>query len=190
LTTGLVTSPVADVLRALEFAAERHSAQRRKGPGGAPYVNHVIEVAATLARVGDVSDVEVLMAALLHDVIEDTDTTADEVEQRFGTRVRDLVCRLSDDKSLPKAARKRLVLEHLAGASDAVKVIKLADLCSNIRSPPVDWPTQRTREYLDWARQAAELCAGVNPGLDHLFRQRLTATLATLGTSPEAGPSR
>src|SRR5512137_572560 len=94
-------NPIADVLRALDFAAERHSAQRRKGPGGAPYVNHVIEVATALASIGGVTDPEVLMAAVLHDIIEDTETSAEEVERRFGARVRELVCQLSDDKSLP-----------------------------------------------------------------------------------------
>jgi GTP diphosphokinase / guanosine-3',5'-bis(diphosphate) 3'-diphosphatase len=173
--------PIASVLRAMELAAERHSAQRRKGPGGAPYVNHVIEVASVLATIGGVSDPDVLMAAVLHDVIEDTETSAEEVERRFGPRVRELVCQLSDDKSLPKAERKRLVLEHLVRASDAVKLIKLADLCSNVRSPPTEWPAPRIREYLEWSRQAAERCAGVSRSLDLLYQERRAATLALVG---------
>jgi guanosine-3',5'-bis(diphosphate) 3'-pyrophosphohydrolase len=173
-------TPIADVLRALDFAAERHREQRRKGPNGAPYVNHLIEVAALLANAGGVTDPDVLMAAVLHDVIEDTRTLAEEVERRFGPRVRELVCHLSDDKALPKAERKRLALVHLVHASDAVKLIKLADACSNVRSPPSDWPVQRIRDYLEWARQAARLCAGTSPGLDRVFAERHAATLARL----------
>src|SRR5512141_784384 len=103
MSSGTAVGPLADLLRALDFAAERHREQRRKGPGGAPYVNHLIEVAALLANVGGVTDTEVLMAAVLHDVLEDTRTAAEEVEQRFGPRVREMVDQLSDDKSLPKA---------------------------------------------------------------------------------------
>ena len=167
---------IAALLRALDFAAERHSAQRRKGPNGAPYVNHLIEVATLLVTEGGVDDVEVLVAAVLHDVIEDTETTLAEVQMRFGEKVSLLVASLTDDKRLPRAERKRLTLERLQHASPATKVVKLADLCSNIRAFPVDWSLQRSLEYLAWSRRAAELCGGENPGLEALYGRRWQAT--------------
>lgn len=157
------------LFRTLEFVAVKHSDQRRKGASDTPYVNHLIEVAYLLADVAEVIDSDILIAGLLHDCVEDTDTSLDEVESLFGLTVRELVAALSDDKTLSKAERKRLVLEHLVSATDAVKLIKLADLCSNIKSVPMDWTSERTREYLDWARRAASLCFGINPALDDVF---------------------
>jgi len=168
---------IPHLLRALDFAAKRHSAQRRKGPGGAPYVNHLVEVALLLSTVGGIRDLDTLIAAILHDVVEDTPTTLDEVTERFGSRVHELVETLSDDKSLPKAERKRKVLEHLVSADESVKVIKLADLCSNIESVPIDWPSDKVRDYFQWSRQAAALCAGTNLALDELFLRRWQAAL-------------
>jgi len=167
---------IAALLRALDFAAERHSAQRRKGPNGAPYVNHLIEVATLLANVGGVKDTEVLEAAVLHDVLEDTETTLEELSARFGERVSKLVASLTDDKSLSRAERKSLALERLLRAQPATKLVKLADLCSNVRAFPVDWSPERAREYLAWSARAAELCAGTNPALEELYRRRWQAT--------------
>ena len=171
----------AKLLRALDFAAEHHSDQRRKGPGGAPYVNHLIEVASLLANVGGIDDEDVLVSAVLHDVVEDTPISLEEVGRLFGQRVEQIVANLSDDKTLPKDERKRLVLERLVTADEATKVVKLADLCSNISSFPGDWPTQRRRDYLEWSRRAAALCAGVSTPLDAVYQERSTAAAAKLG---------
>ena len=162
----------ADLLRALEFAAERHSQQRRKGPSGVPYVNHLIEVASLLAGLAEVEDTDILIAAVLHDVLEDTKTTPEEIATRFGERVLQLVSHLSDDKSQARAVRRQLVLEHLQSAEIAVKLIKLADLCSNIQSLPADWTSERRQEYLDWSARAADLCHGTSPALDRLYEER------------------
>lgn len=144
-------------LRAVEFAAHKHRDQRRKGSDASPYINHPIAVAEILWRVGGVRDTETLIAALLHDTIEDTATAATEIEARFGSRVRSLVEECTDDKSLPKAERKRLQIAHAAQVSAAAKEIKLADKISNvtdiIANPPPDWSLQRRLEYLDWAEQ-------------------------------------
>lgn len=99
-------------------------------------------------------------------------------------RVCQLVEALSEDKSLPKAARKRLVIEHLATAEEAVKLIKLADLCSNVSSVPIDWPPERIKEYFAWSRQAAGLCAGVCTPLDTLFLSRWQSAVTASGISP------
>jgi guanosine-3',5'-bis(diphosphate) 3'-pyrophosphohydrolase len=164
---------LALLFAALRFAAEKHRDQRRKGADASPYINHTIEVAGLLAKVGGVRDVEVLAAAILHDTIEDTVTTADELEKAFGARVRSLVEEVSDDKRLPKGERKRLQIEHAAGLSSDAKQIKLADKISNVReigaSPPGDWDVERRSKYIAWARQVVAGCRGANPALEERF---------------------
>jgi (p)ppGpp synthase/HD superfamily hydrolase len=173
------------LLEALDFAAERHSAQRRKGPDAAPYINHLIEVAMLVAGIGQVQDVEVLIAAVLHDVLEDTTTTAEEVEQRFGLRVRGLVEALSDDKALPRRRRRELTLEALPQTEALVKIIKLADLSSNIKLLPDSWSEERKLEYLEWSERAATICSAESKALAELYWQRATATRAALERGQE-----
>ena len=168
------------LLQALDFAAERHSAQRRKGPDAAPYVNHLIEVATLVANVGQIDDVEVLIAAVLHDVLEDTPTSADEVTQRFGERVCRFVRALSDDKSLPRKRRREITLEELPEMEALVKVIKLADLSSNIKLLPPNWSDERKLEYLEWSERAATICSPECQPLADLYWQRARATRAAL----------
>jgi guanosine-3',5'-bis(diphosphate) 3'-pyrophosphohydrolase len=174
----------SELLRALHLAAERHRGQRRKGQEGAPYINHLIEVAWLLAEVGGVEDADTLVAAVFHDIVEDTPTPLAEVVERFGPRVGFLVEALTDDKSLPQDERRRRVLGHLAQIRDpTVHLIKLADLCSNIGAVPREWPPGRLRRYFDWTRRAADLCAGASPALHALFLRRWRAAreLAGLG---------
>ncbi|MBI2993200.1 MAG: bifunctional (p)ppGpp synthetase/guanosine-3',5'-bis(diphosphate) 3'-pyrophosphohydrolase [Gammaproteobacteria bacterium] len=163
----------ARLLNAVAFAAHKHRDQRRKGEDKSPYVNHPIEVAELLAGTGGVGEMNVLMAAVLHDTIEDTDTTLKELEAAFGSEVRALVEEVTDDKSLPKDVRKRLQIEHAARLSDAAKLIKLADKIANVRDmtdhPPSGWPLQRRLEYLDWAERVMAGCRGVNGALEKLF---------------------
>ncbi len=121
-----------ELLSALDFAAQRHSTQRRKDPAETPYINHVIEVATILARNG-VTDRTALLAAILHDTIEDTNTTADELAELFGPEVRDVVLEVTDDKSLPKKVRKELQVAHAPTLSRAARLVKLGDKISNIR---------------------------------------------------------
>lgn len=168
------------LLEALDFAAQRHSAQRRKGPDAAPYVNHLIEVATLVANVAQVDDVEVLMAAVLHDVLEDTPTTSVEVTQRFGPRVCRLVEALSDDKSLPRQRRREIALAELPQMEALVKVVKLADLTSNIKLLPPNWSEERKREYLEWSEHAATICSPECQPLAELYWQRAGAARATL----------
>jgi guanosine-3',5'-bis(diphosphate) 3'-pyrophosphohydrolase len=168
------------LLQALDFAAERHSAQRRKGPDAAPYVNHLIEVATLVANVGKVEDVEVLIAAVLHDVLEDTPTTADEVSERFGPRVCGFVQALSDDKSLPRKRRRELTLQELPSMEALVKIIKLADLSSNIKLLPPTWSDARKLEYLEWSEHAASICSAECQALAELYWQRARLTRARL----------
>ncbi len=175
-------------LEALDFAAQRHSAQRRKGPDAAPYVNHLIEVAMLVSNVGGVEDEEVLIAAVLHDVLEDTPTSAAEVEERFGARVRALVEALSDDKSLPRSRRRELALEGLPATDRPVKVIKLADLSSNIKLLPPTWTDEHKLEYLEWSERAATICSAECEALAKLYWQRAGAARAALEAAGGSAP--
>ena len=164
---------IVTLTEAYHFAAAKHVGQRRKGVAAEPYVNHLTEVADLAARATGGADAEVIVAAVLHDTVEDTDTTFEEIEARFGPRVAALVAEVTDDKSLPKAERKQAQVEHAAHASPGAKIIKLADKTSNLRamavSPPKGWPAERRAEYLDWARRVVAGCRGANPWLEAQF---------------------
>jgi len=171
--------------RALAFAAERHSGQRRKGEAAEPYVNHLAEVAWLVAYATGGHDPALVMAALLHDTIEDTGTAPAELEAEFGADVAALVAEVTDDKSLPKAERKRLQVETAPHKSDRAKIIKIADKVSNLRSlqtsPPADWDEARKREYFAWAARVVDGCRGVNAWLEEAFDQAHREGLSTAG---------
>jgi guanosine-3',5'-bis(diphosphate) 3'-pyrophosphohydrolase len=166
------------LLRALTFAAQKHRRQRRKDVDASPYINHPIAVAETLADAGSVIDEELLVAAVLHDTVEDTETTFAELESTFGRDVAHLVREVTDDKTLPKRRRKELQIEHAPSASPRAKQIKIADKICNVRdvtdTPPSDWSVSRRQEYLDWAEQVVAGCRGVNSRLDRVFDDTLT----------------
>jgi len=177
---------VTVILKALHFAADKHRDQRRKDVGASPYINHPIEVAELLARVGGVTDLVTLQGALLHDTIEDTDTTPEELEREFGPEVRRVVEEVTDDKNLPKADRKRLQIVHAPHASGRARLIKLADKIANVRSvthtPPAKWPRERRQEYLDWTEQVIAGVRGINPPLETLYFELLDKGRRVLGT--------
>ena len=164
---------ISIVLGASAFAAHKHRDQRRKGAEASPYINHPIAVANVLANEAYVTDPVILAAALLHDTIEDTDTTADELTAEFGPGIAEIVLEVTDDKSLPKQERKRLQIEHAAALSEKAKLVKLADKICNLRDmhtcPPVGWPLQRTREYFDWAKRVVDQMRGTHARLEALF---------------------
>lgn len=176
-----------DILQAVEFAAHKHRDQKRRDREASPYINHPIQVAELIARVGGVTDLAVLMAAVLHDTVEDTETTFVELEEVFGPEVRDLVAEVTDDKTLPKLERKRLQKEHAPHLSDRAKLIKIADKTCNVRdvghSPPEDWDLTRRAEYLEWASEVVAGCRGVNPALERYFDECLAASALALGVS-------
>ena len=148
------------ILSAAHFAADKHAGQKRKGANGEPYINHLIEVAHLVSTSLSEPDADLVAAALLHDTIEDTSVTAKELTERFGQDVTDLVLELTDDKSLPKAVRKRLQIEHASKLTLRAQIIKIADKISNLRailvSPPVDWDYERKREYFNWGKQVVD----------------------------------
>ncbi len=180
-----MSEPLVDLLRAVNFAARKHTHQRRKGETAEPYVNHVIEVAGMLAEATAARDPILLIAGVLHDTIEDTGTTREEIAAEFGTEVSDLISEVTDDKSLEKRVRRRLQVEKTPYKSARARMIKLADKTSNLRaivaSPPKDWDAARKREYFEWARQVADGCRGVNAELEAWFDEAYEAGLRALG---------
>jgi (p)ppGpp synthase/HD superfamily hydrolase len=164
-------------LRAIDFAARKHRDQRRKNEETSPYINHPISVSLLLAEIGGITDPEVLAAAILHDTLEDTDTTPEELEAAFGIRVRKLVEEVTDDKRLPKAKRKDLQNTHAAQLSLDADLIKLGDKISNVldvtHSPPAKWNTEGRGEYLDWAERVVNNCPRVNSALEAYFAKVL-----------------
>ena len=161
------------LVRALRFAADKHRSQRRLDVQASPYINHPIAVLSILCEEGGIDDEAVLCAGVLHDTIEDTETTPEEIAELFGPRVRDIVLDVSDDKRLPKAERKRLQIEHAAGASREAKLVKLADKIANLRDllehPPKLWDQSRLLGYTRWAGAVIDGVRGTHPRLEALF---------------------
>ncbi len=161
------------LLKALAFAAHKHKDQRRRDVDASPYINHPISLADILCNEAHVTDIETICGALLHDTVEDTETTAEELEDVFGRAIRDIVMDVTDDKTLPRAARKQAQIDHAAHISDKAKLVKLADKISNLRdvlnNAPADWSLQRRQGYFDWALKVIDQVRGAHPGLEALF---------------------
>ena len=164
---------LALLFRALAFAAHKHRDQRRKDAQASPYINHPIALADVLVNEAGVTDVEVLCAALLHDTVEDTATTPEELRELFGARVAGIVAEVTDDKTLPKEERKRLQVEHAPRLSAEAKLVKLADKICNVRDvathPPARWDLPRRREYFEWAKSVVDRLRGADPRLEAAF---------------------
>jgi GTP diphosphokinase / guanosine-3',5'-bis(diphosphate) 3'-diphosphatase len=163
------------VLRAADAAARWHVHQRRKGAAEEPYVNHLLEVATLVAEATDGKDPELVIAALLHDSIEDQEVPRSVIAEAFGDGVAKLVEEVTDDKRLEKQERKRLQVEHAHKKSQRDKILKLADKTSNLRaiaaSPPPEWSVKRRLEYVDWARKVSTGLTGVSKWLEGEFEQ-------------------
>lgn len=191
-----MTSPARNVsvyvglLAAADFAAHKHRAQRRKDASTTPYINHPIRVALLLAQIAEINDLATLQAALLHDTLEDTSTTPQELENHFGAEVRALVQEVSDDKCLPSSERKRLQIAHAPNLSPKARFIKLADKVANVSDltweAPVTWPIQRKLAYLDWAEKVVGALQGCNQALEQMFA-RLVAEKRKQFSSPPSG---
>ncbi|HEY9774720.1 MAG TPA: HD domain-containing protein [Planktothrix sp.] len=165
------------LFRALKFASIKHTKQRRKGSSDIPYINHPIEVATILSTVGSVQDASTLAAAILHDTVEDTDTTPEEIENEFGSDIRKIVMECTDDKTLGKQDRKRAQIETAPHKSGQAKLVKMADKISNVSAmaslPPSDWSLDRRGEYLDWTEKVVHGLRGHCNALDELYDESL-----------------
>ncbi|MEZ5307783.1 MAG: HD domain-containing protein [Pyrinomonadaceae bacterium] len=167
------------ILKAADFAARKHVNQKRKGPNDEPYINHPIEVANFLSDIAGVSDHELLMAAILHDTIEDTSATKEELEEEFGHEVTSLVLEVTDDRTLPKLERKEEQVRHAPHLSKRARLLKIADKISNVEdmleNPPIGWDLKRRRDYLLWADRVVRQILGENEALDARFLEALKA---------------
>lgn len=164
---------ITRILDAALFSAHKHRDQRRKDANASPYINHPLALAWTLATTAGVDDADVLCAALLHDTVEDTETSFAELDERFGTKVSGIVGEVTDDKGLDKAERKRLQVEKASGKSREARMVKLADKICNLRDimlePPVEWPLERKVEYFNWAARVVAEMRGTNAALEAEF---------------------
>lgn len=184
--------PLESLLQALRFAAERHRQQARKDELKTPYVNHLIDVVWLLVSQG-LRDPATLQAAALHDVVEDTGTTLEEIEAVFGREVRDLVDEVTDDKTLPRDERKRLQVEHAPETSPKATLVKLADKVANARDvghrPAADWSRERRLDYLAWAARVVQQLPEVSPELRRLFQTVHDEAASLLGGHQVEAPT-
>ncbi len=173
------------VLEAADAAARWHVHQRRKGPAAEPYINHLLEVAMLVAEATRGKDPDLVVAALLHDSVEDCEVPIEMIEKGFGKDVARLIAEVTDDKGLDKAERKRLQIEHASHKSARAKILKLADKTSNLRalatSPAADWSIRRRLEYLNWARQVAAGLRGANEWLEGQFDEAAEQAERSIG---------
>ena len=170
---ALSDNPCGLILKATMFAAEKHRNQRRKDADASPYINHPIALANVLANEGRVTDTDVICAALLHDTIEDTETTEKELFEAFGEKITGIVLEVTDDKKLDKGVRKNLQIEHAPHISSEAKLVKLADKICNLRdilvSPPTGWERKRILDYFDWTEKVIAGLRGAHPVMESIF---------------------
>lgn len=184
----MTSSELGMFLKALSFAATKHRNQRRKDQFATPYINHPIALVNILCLEAGITDPTVLMGALLHDTVEDTDTSFEELTTLFGASVANIVRQVTDDKGLPKAMRKQQQIEHAATASDQAKLVKLADKVHNLRdlvqSPPANWPDSRRLDYCHWSKQVVDQLRGVHAPLEALFDAAYGEAIRRYGAEP------
>ncbi len=169
-------SDIQLMVKAMSFAAHKHKDQRRKDIEASPYINHPIALVDVLTNEGDVTDVSTLCAALLHDTIEDTETTHDELITVFGEEISSIVMEVTDNKSLSKQNRKQAQIDHAPHLTTKAKAVKLADKICNLRdisnSPPPGWPLERRQQYFDWAKNVIDGLRGDWTHLEDKFDQQ------------------
>lgn len=175
------------LLRAITFSAEKHKYQRRKGFNQVPYINHPLKVCKLLSDCGEENET-LLIAAILHDVVEDTDTTAEELTKEFGEDICKLVLEVSDDKEKSKSERKEYQITHAPMLSQNARKLKIADKICNIRdiiSYPLDWSIERKLNYLKWSKNVVDACGRVNPQLEKVFTDTYNEGIEILGETIE-----
>jgi guanosine-3',5'-bis(diphosphate) 3'-pyrophosphohydrolase len=173
MTAQFGTETLGPIVSALEFAAHKHRDQRRKDVEASPYINHPIALANVLVNEAGITDVHTICAALLHDTVEDTDTTPTELESRFGARICAIVDEVTDDNSLDKPGRKRQQVVRAATLSIEAKRVKFADKICNLRDiaarPPAGWNLERRQQYFDWAKEVIDRMRGSQLRLERIF---------------------
>lgn len=184
----ILRDQIALVTHAAGFAARVHAGQTRKGGSGPAFVLHLAEVADLLAKALEEPDAELVAAAWLHDAVEKTKISSEEIEGIFGPRVASLVAEVSDDKSLPEAERHRMQIETIGEKTEAARLLRLADKISGLRElaedPPAGWDAARRRDWLQFATDVAAGCRGLNGALDLLFEQAAAAAARSIDEMP------
>lgn len=169
---------LAKLLEAAQFAARKHHGQHRKGATAEPYIVHPLGVARYLSEIGQVTDYDVLITAILHDTLEDTETTPEEITELFGAEVCGFVQEVTDDKDLPKQRRKELQIEHAPHLSHSAQQVKLADKISNItdivKNPAVGWSLETKLGYIAWGEKVVAGLRGANADLEKYFDDLVT----------------
>ena len=169
----MTIEPTTLILKALDFAARKHKDQRRKGCDAVPYINHPIDLVTLLWQKGGVRDEVVIAAALLHDTVEDTDTSFEELQRDFGPEICEVVAEVTDDKRLPKAERKQQQIDHAPHLTPRARLVKLADKIANLTdmivAPPANWSNKRKYEYVQWGKRVIDPIRGTHSELENLF---------------------
>ncbi len=175
---GAQTPDLTKIFKACNFAANKHNDHIRKDEQGSPYVTHPLQVAQVIWQIGGITNTNILVAAILHDTIEDTKTRDAEIIESFGNTVLEIVREVSDDKSLEKSERKRLQVVHAPDKTYPARIIKwgdkLVNCCDILNSPPKDWTLERRRNYIQWAADVLFIIRGTNPALEAAFDKMLT----------------
>lgn len=183
-TTG--RTPLSELIRAVHFAADQHRDQRRKGVEASPYINHPIAVAELIASLSGENDVEILQAAVLHDIVEDTEVEMPEVRERFGDGVAALVAEVTDDEAESWGGRKEAQVRRAPDLSRGAKLIRIADKICNVfdvaMNPPTTWTPERRREYVEWTARVVDGCRGVSAELEARFDEVRAMALETIGS--------
>jgi guanosine-3',5'-bis(diphosphate) 3'-pyrophosphohydrolase len=178
-------SPIALLARAYAFAAAKHAGQTRNAAGGEPYLHHLIEVANLLAYATDGNDPVLVAGGILHDTLEDTETTGSELRAVFGHDVAVLVQEVSDPAGLPEAERRLRQIEHVRELSAQARMLKIADKTSNIRerlaARPAGQTDQDIVDYIEWGAMVVAGCRGLNAKLDDAFDAAFEAALRKYG---------
>uniref|UniRef100_A0A914VFA7 Guanosine-3',5'-bis(diphosphate) 3'-pyrophosphohydrolase MESH1 n=1 Tax=Plectus sambesii TaxID=2011161 RepID=A0A914VFA7_9BILA len=181
-TAAYTANDIALIVRAADFAARKHKDQRRKDPQQTPYINHPLGVARILTEEGNIFDPATIAAALLHDTVEDTKTTFDELTEHFGPEVMAIVEEVTDDKRATKAARKQAQIDKAPHKSHKAKLVKMADKLYNLRdlerATPLGWDRHRVREYFKWAQQVIAGLTGTNDALEQTLKEIIERNLA------------
>jgi len=179
------------LIAALHYAAHQHRDQRRKDEDETPYINHPIALLHILNVEAGVTHADVLIGAVLHDVIEDCsgphqmyiEERRAEIHARFGEPVLALVEAVTDDKSLARDERKQRQVEHAALLPHGAKLIKLADKTANLRdivsAPPAGWSPEKIEAYFDWAARVVDGLRGSHAALEELFDEAWAAQSRT-----------
>lgn len=176
---------LSQYIDAILFATKKHEGQTRKDKNQSPYITHPIAVALAVIEIGKITNPNIIISAILHDTIEDTNTSPKELSQMFGDEVLSIVLEVTDKKSLPKEERKRLQVKHAPELSYAARVVKWGDKLVNCRdiltNPPKDWPIERRQNYIQWAADVLAQIRDTNPLLEAEFDKMVEEAENELG---------